>query len=148
MAAAWRWGNVPLPEPHLVGLGVGLLVPLVTPWRLGWPAWIGHALGWPLLLAGLSLAAWAVGAAAEVELERPEQVVRRGPYARSRNPMYVAWTLMYVGIAFVAGSAWLLVLLPLVLLSTHVAVVREERALERRFGAAYRTYRTAVRRYL
>jgi protein-S-isoprenylcysteine O-methyltransferase Ste14 len=40
------------------------------------------------------------------------------------------------------------VLLPLVLVSTHVAVVREERALERRFGTTYRTYRTAVRRYL
>ena len=34
----------------------------------------------------------------------------------------------------VANAAWLLLLLPVVLLVTHVVVVREERCLERRFG--------------
>src|SRR5512132_1228597 len=47
-------------------------------------------LRWPLILAGLGLAAWAVRAAAEVDLERPNQVVLGGPYGFSRNPMYVA----------------------------------------------------------
>ena len=32
--------------------------------------------------------------------------------------------------------------------ATHVVVVREERSLEARFGAAYRSYRSSVRRYL
>ena len=32
--AAWRWANIPLPEPHLVGLGIGLLLQLRAPWRL------------------------------------------------------------------------------------------------------------------
>ena len=35
-----------------------------------------------------------------------------------------------------------------VLLATHVVVVREERFLEGRFGAVYRSYKTSVRRYL
>jgi protein-S-isoprenylcysteine O-methyltransferase Ste14 len=35
-----------------------------------------------------------------------------------------------------------------VLLATHIAVVREERFLEGRFGAAYLSYKTSVRRYL
>ncbi len=146
--AAWRWGNIPLPEPHLAGLGAGFLLHLIVSRRPFWPAWIGHACGWPLILAGLSLAAWAVRAAAEVDLERPEQLVRSGPYALSRNPMYVAWTVVYVGIALVGNSAWPLLLLPAVLLLTHVAVLREERLLADRFGAAYRSYQTAVRRYL
>jgi protein-S-isoprenylcysteine O-methyltransferase Ste14 len=35
-----------------------------------------------------------------------------------------------------------------VLLATHFAVTREERSLEARFGAGYRSYRASVRRYL
>jgi protein-S-isoprenylcysteine O-methyltransferase Ste14 len=89
-----------------------------------------------------------VRAAASVNLERPDQLVDNGPYAFSRNPMYVAWTVGYLGIALVAGTAWPLLLLPAVLVVTQVVVQREERSLERRFGAAYRSYKTSVRRYL
>jgi protein-S-isoprenylcysteine O-methyltransferase Ste14 len=145
---AWRWGNIPIPEAHLVGLGTGILLQVVTPWRLPWPAWIGHGCGWPLLLAGLALGTWAVRTAAGVDLERPGQLVDSGPYARSRNPMYVAWTLGYVGVALVAGTAWPLLLLPVVLVVTHIVVRREERTLERRFGDAYSSYRASVRRYV
>jgi protein-S-isoprenylcysteine O-methyltransferase Ste14 len=147
-SSAWRWGNVPLPEAHLVGLGVGILLQVIASWRMPWPPRIGLACGWPLILAGLWLAAWGVRAAAGVDLERPDQLVRGGPYAFSRNPMYIASTLVYVGIALVADAAWPLLLLPVVLLVTHIVVVREERSLERRFGIAYRRYKTAVRRYL
>jgi protein-S-isoprenylcysteine O-methyltransferase Ste14 len=147
-ARTWRWGNIPIPEAHLVGLGAGILLQVVRPWRLPWPAWVGQSCGWPLLLAGLCLGAWAVRAAAAVDLERPDQLVDRGPYAHSRNPMYLAWTLGYVGIALIAGAAWPLLLLPVVLAATHLGVRREEGALERRFGDAYRSYRASVRRYL
>jgi protein-S-isoprenylcysteine O-methyltransferase Ste14 len=143
-----RWGNVPVPETHLVGLGAGIGLQVVRPWSLPWPAWAGQSCGWPLVLVGLWLAAWAVRAAAAVDLDRPDQLVDRGPYAFTRNPMYLAWTLGYVGIALVAGTAWPLLLLPGVLAATHVVVLREERSLERRFGAAYRSYRASVRRYL
>jgi protein-S-isoprenylcysteine O-methyltransferase Ste14 len=131
-----------------VGLGAGLLLQVVAPWRPPWPAGAGRAVGWPLLLAGLGLAALAVRAAAEVRLERPDRLIRRGPYALSRNPMYVASAAVYLGIALAAGAAWPLLLLPGVLAATHVVVVREERSLEARFGATYRSYRSSVRRYL
>jgi protein-S-isoprenylcysteine O-methyltransferase Ste14 len=62
--------------------------------------------------------------------------------------MYLAWTLVYVGIALAANAAWPLLLLPVVLLVTHIVVLREERSLERRFGPVYRRYKTSVRRYL
>jgi protein-S-isoprenylcysteine O-methyltransferase Ste14 len=145
---AWRWRNIPIPEAHLVGLGTGILLQVVTPWRPPWPAWIGHGCGWSLLLAGLAFGTWAVRTAAAVDLERPGQLVDSGPYAHSRNPMYVAWTLGYVGVALVAGTAWPLLLLPVVLVVTHIVVRREERSLERRFGDAYSSYKTSVRRYL
>jgi protein-S-isoprenylcysteine O-methyltransferase Ste14 len=62
--------------------------------------------------------------------------------------MYVAWTVVYVGVALVANAAWPLLILPVVLLVTHIVVVQEERSLERQFGTVYRSYETAVRRYL
>jgi protein-S-isoprenylcysteine O-methyltransferase Ste14 len=62
--------------------------------------------------------------------------------------MYLAWTFGYVGAGLVAGTAWPLLLLPVVLAVTQVVVMREERSLERRFGDAYRTYTASVRRYL
>jgi protein-S-isoprenylcysteine O-methyltransferase Ste14 len=58
------------------------------------------------------------------------------------------WAVVYVGIALVANATWPLLLLLGVLLTTHVVVAREERFLEGRLGAAYRSYKTSVRRYL
>jgi protein-S-isoprenylcysteine O-methyltransferase Ste14 len=86
--------------------------------------------------------------AAEVDLDRPNQLLDSGPYAFSRNPMYLAWTAGYVGVALVVGTAWPLLLLPVVLVTTQVVVLREERSLERRFGDGYRSYKASVRRYL
>jgi hypothetical protein len=43
-----------------VGLGAGILLQVIASWRLSWSAWISHACGWPLILAGLWLAAWGV----------------------------------------------------------------------------------------
>jgi protein-S-isoprenylcysteine O-methyltransferase Ste14 len=147
-ARAWRWSNIPIPEAHLVGLGTGIILQVVTPWRPPWPAWIGHGAGWPLILTSRWLGAWAVRAADSVDLERPNQLLDSGPYAHRRNPMYVAWTVGYVGVALVLGTAWPLLLLPVVLVVTQVVVLREERSLERRFGDAYRIYKASVRRYL
>ena len=83
-----------------------------------------------------------------MDLARPGQLVRGGPYAFSRNPMYVAATAVYLGVALVADAAWALLLLPAVLLATHLVVVREERSLSTRFGDGFRSYRASVRRYL
>lgn len=69
-------------------------------------------------------------AAAGVELEQPNQLVDSGPDAFSRNPMCLAWTIGYVGVALVAGTTGPLVLLPVVLAVTEVVVMREERSLE------------------
>src|SRR6266511_1885969 len=104
--AAWRWRNVPVPEQHLGGLAVGMLLQFFVSWRLLPEAWMGHAVGWPVVLAGLSITAWAVVAAGEVDIEHPSRVVAGGPYAISRNPMYLAWTLLYVGLAIVVSVAW------------------------------------------
>jgi protein-S-isoprenylcysteine O-methyltransferase Ste14 len=71
-----------------------------------------------------------------------------GPFRLTRNPAYVGATAIYIGIALRARSLPALALLPVVLAVLDRGVVdREERYLERRFGAAYRTYRDAVPRW-
>ena len=62
--------------------------------------------------------------------------------------MYVAWTLMYLGIGLAANSLWIVVLLPAVVAFTHIFDVRrEKRFLEKKFGEEYIQYKERVRRY-
>jgi protein-S-isoprenylcysteine O-methyltransferase Ste14 len=105
-------------------------------------------LGGPLIILGAVLAGWATWTAGRVNLERPEKLVTRGPYAISRHPMYVAWTLIYVGLALVLNTLWLLILLPPLTVLIHREARREENRLEEAFGEVYRTYRRRVRPYL
>ena len=136
-----------MPEPHIGGLVAGAVLHRLVRRRLV-PGRMGHAVGWPLVAAGSSIVVWAVHAADEIDVEAPERLVAEGPYAYSRNPMYLAWTLLYAGTSFVLNSSWPLRLLPLVLGATHAVVLREERDLEARFGTSYRSYKARVRRYL
>jgi protein-S-isoprenylcysteine O-methyltransferase Ste14 len=133
----------------VVLLSVGGALHLWRPLPLFQAAWPPHAFGWPLMLAGVLLAAWAVRAVNDVDTRAPASIIDSGPYAHSRNPMYVAWTMIYLAAALLANTWWLIILLPILALFTHYFVVRkEESALERRFGEQYLRYRARVRRYI
>jgi protein-S-isoprenylcysteine O-methyltransferase Ste14 len=72
-----------------------------------------------------------------------------GIYRWSRNPLYLAMTLAYLGLAIAAGSAWAIMLLVPLLAVMNIGVIsREERYLEREFGDAYRAYKSRARRWL
>jgi protein-S-isoprenylcysteine O-methyltransferase Ste14 len=76
-------------------------------------------------------------------------LITEGPYRYTRNPMYLALSLFYAGIAITADSPWTLALLAPTLVVMHYGVIaREERYLERKFGDAYRRYKSSVRRWL
>jgi protein-S-isoprenylcysteine O-methyltransferase Ste14 len=76
-------------------------------------------------------------------------LVIAGPYRFTRNPMYVALTVAYLGVCVLMQSLWALVLLPLVLATISRKVIAPEEAyLERRFGGEYGEYKTRVRRWL
>ena len=76
-------------------------------------------------------------------------IVRSGPFRFSRNPIYVAFFLLQLGIALWIGSFWMLAtLIPAAALVAGVVVRREERYLEDRFGQEYSSYRDSVRRWL
>jgi len=145
------------PRLYLAFLAGGAVLDLLWPTSIrpdGIPAsaWYGAAGVVIALGVGLMVAAVrAFGrAATPVETYRPTAaLVSDGVFQRSRNPMYVALTLMYVGLAVAANNLWLLgLLVPLLALIRYGVVTREERYLEARFGERYRAYRARVRRWL
>ena len=76
-------------------------------------------------------------------------LVTTGPYRFTRNPMYLGFTLMYLGVAVWANTLWPFLFLPLVLGAMHYGVIiREEAYMASTFGAAYEEYRNRVRRWL
>ncbi len=76
-------------------------------------------------------------------------LVVHGPYRFTRNPMYLALALLYLGLALLVNSAWPLALFPVaIMLVDRWVIVREEAYLERAFGDAYRAYKARVRRWL
>lgn len=76
-------------------------------------------------------------------------IVTDGPYRYTRNPLYLALALFYAGIASFANSTWAILLLPIALAIIHYGVIRrEEKYLERKFGAEYLRYKNSVRRWI
>ena len=72
-----------------------------------------------------------------------------GIYTRTRNPLYLGTTLVYLGLSIAAGSLWaILLVVPLLWVINVGVIVREERYLERRFDDAYRAYKERVRRWV
>ncbi|HEX3161437.1 MAG TPA: isoprenylcysteine carboxylmethyltransferase family protein, partial [Pseudolabrys sp.] len=75
-------------------------------------------------------------------------LVTTGIFAYVRNPMYVGLAFLVAGIGVALASDWTLVMLVVAALLIHFGVVkREERYLEAKFGAAYRSYMSTVPRY-
>ncbi len=157
--------NNPMPDPDRAGViapppliyagafGVAWAIDRVWPLTLLPEAAAGW-LGWTLIAAGLAVLVLGFlaleRAGTPVNPFRPTTVlVTTGPYRYSRNPLYLALILAYLGAAVFANTLWPLVLLPALLLLMHRGVIaREERYLERRFGDDYRLYKARVRRWL
>lgn len=112
---------------------------------------------WPGALAvvlGVGFAMWAVmgqfqqGTHPEVT-HATTALVTTGPYAMSRNPIYVGFLLIQAGVGLMTGMWIALVLLPATWWGLHhFVVLREEAELARVFGEAYERYVQRTRRWL
>ncbi len=72
-----------------------------------------------------------------------------GPYAHSRNPIYLANVMLLVGLALVFGSAWFLIgAIVLFFLLNEYAVKREEKHMEANFPIMWKQYTALVRRWI
>ncbi|WP_421682489.1 isoprenylcysteine carboxylmethyltransferase family protein [Stutzerimonas urumqiensis] len=144
---------LPPPLVYLFFLGAAYLSDRLVALRFPAGAW-GEALGWLLIGGGIALMLWA----GLFMLHRrttvnpygtPRKLLVDGPFRVSRNPIYLADSLIYGGVALLWGSLWPWLLLPaLVLVMQRGVIVHEERLHDQLFGEDYRAYRSRVRRWL
>jgi protein-S-isoprenylcysteine O-methyltransferase Ste14 len=146
-------GLVRPPLVYLISLISGAVIQLARPLPF-LRATLAMPLGAPLVVVAVALFAYSVStfraAGTPVSARKPTtKIVRTGPYRFSRNPIYLAFSLLQLGIAIWANSVWLLATLGgAVMLIHHVVIPREEQYLEWKFGAQYLDYKVSVRRWL
>jgi protein-S-isoprenylcysteine O-methyltransferase Ste14 len=144
----WRVQTVPVPEQYLLGIAAVAWLQRVRAWRLPGPRSVNRVVGSSLVAAGTYLVARSLRAAGQVDLDQPAKLVTSGPYAVSRNPMYLGWALLHLGTGIAFRSGWILVAFPLGAERVHRQVLREEQELGDRFPAVYARYCGKVPRYL
>lgn len=143
---------LPPPVIYLLFLGAAWGLQQLLPLDLPSNDWT-HYLGWGLIDAGLLLMLWA----GLLMLWRkttvnpygtPRKLLDEGPFGFSRNPIYLADSLIYCGIALLFASVWTWLLLPLLIFCMQRWVILiEEGVLADLFGEDYQNYRNRVRRW-
>lgn len=149
---------VPWP-PILYGAAIigAIVLGRLAPVGLPSPGFIGEHfevwIGLPLLLAGAGLDGSAMWTMSRVRANilphrAATALVTGGPFALSRNPIYLGNTLMMVGAGLTFGNPWLIATgLTAALLVERLAIKREEEHLEARFGPAWCEYSARVGRW-
>ena len=133
----------------VVGLGLDYLwpAPLLS-------AAVQYGVGFALVAAGLALFRLTLREFAKAETSVDHRkptttVITSGPFARSRNPVYVSMTLCFVGAAIaVDGPLVLAMVAPAVAVIRVFVIRREETYMARKFGVDYERYTETVRRWV
>ena len=98
------------------------------------------AVGAAVAVPGLALRAWASG-----HLRKNETLATTGPYAYTRNPLYLGSFLMGLGFTIAAGQVLLIVIFLVMILGIYLPVMRVESAtLAELFGKKYVRYANEV----
>jgi len=154
--ATERGANVRFPPPIIFVIWILIAIGVyygVAPARVPVDRMISVVCGLLLIAVGV-----AIVASARIHFSRTGQspipwkpspeLILRGPYTFTRNPMYVGVTIIQIGLGIAFNNLWISLFAPLALLTVHfVAVLPEERYLSDKFGESYKTYLTRVRRY-
>lgn len=148
-----------LPWPPMIYIAAAALA-IVLHWLLPLP-WVPgpfgeflFAVGW-LVVAGaiaIDIAVMRAMSRAKTTImphKGSDHLVTGGPFSFTRNPIYVGNTMLMLGVGLISGIVWFLLLAPVAAYATtKLAIEREERHLEARFGKKYRDYMKKVRRWL
>lgn len=91
------------------------------------------------VVGGLAIRAFASG-----HLQKNKQLATSGPYAYTRNPLYLGSLILAAGFALAARSWWIAAAIPAFFLAIYVPVIRAEEALLRERFARFDDYARSV----
>ena len=143
----------PVALVFLGGLVGGAALNFILPFQILPGGWF-RAMGLVPLALGTGLLAWARAAfrrhrTALMPWTPSAALVQDGPYAFSRNPVYLAFCIMYLGLSLIFDSGYVLVMFfVVVVLFDRLQIPREENYLQAKFGEEFTSYRSRVRRWL
>jgi len=108
------------------------------------------AAGLAITVAGLGLSVWArfyLGRnwSALIQVKEGHELMRTGPYAIVRHPIYSGFMLATLGTAIAYGELSGLLAFIMILAAWGYKARLEETAMTEHFGAEYETYRTKVK---
>jgi protein-S-isoprenylcysteine O-methyltransferase Ste14 len=104
------------------------------------PTPVALLLGACVSLPGLGLRAWAAG-----HIRKNAELAVSGPYAYTRNPLYLGSFLLGLGFTIASGRWFLALLFALLFLGIYFPVMRVEAStLAELFGDRYEDYRGSV----
>jgi len=131
-------------------LGIGLNLIWSLPFMPTTRVWLGPIVTLcAALLYVLSFREFRAAGTSVRGNKRTTTLVRTGPYRFSRNPIYLSFVVLVLGLSVWLNNLWLLVtLVPAVGFMAAVVIPREERFLERNFPDQYSSYKATVRRWL
>jgi protein-S-isoprenylcysteine O-methyltransferase Ste14 len=131
-----------LPVP--LGVAAVVFAPTAIDWRLVYA-------GALFIVAGEALRLWAVrhiGVVSRTRTTRLGPLVTSGPYAHTRNPLYVGNWLLWTGFALGSSLRWMVPLSWAVFVVQHAFVVQwEEQLLVQHYPASYGRYAGVVSRW-
>jgi len=136
---------------YLIGVGFQFLFPISIAFSNGN---VIKSIGAGIFLAAGIIAGWSLKIFHNLKTtttpgETSKNLVIRGPYKLSRNPMYVGLTLAYIGEAFLLLQLLPLLFLPLVWAYIQWVIIPvEEKRLHETFADEYAAYCSQVRRWL
>lgn len=123
-----------IPLSFLIGVGI-LLLARPTPTSILW--------GLPFVVFGEVLRTWSSG-----HIKKNKELATDGPYAYTRNPLYLGSFLIGFGFSVMVNRPLLLLLFLLAFFVVYRTVIEdEEAALIQRFGEAYLSYARMVPRF-
>lgn len=145
---------VPPPRVFLGALMIGVALNIARPLPILTDGRIGDVLGLLATLGSAALAFWAVRTMLRAGEQpdpgaRTRKIVKEGPFARTRNPIYLSFALFDLGVALLMDNLWIILALAVSMAYVDIGIVRrEERYLEQQFGDEYLEYKGSVRRWL
>jgi len=106
--------------PSRYRVTAGYVVGALALW-LSRPNGLSILLALPLVISGEALRLWASG-----HIEKTRRLATGGPYAHTRNPLYVGSLLLALGLAAASASSWVVVAVAAYFLAFYPSVIREE----------------------